>query len=306
MPHPRGHHVRSLDLVDTFVMVDWSAASTPGRPGGQRDGLWAAVAEPGHAPTVTAFRTRLEVRDHLRTTLTSLLLQGRRVLCGVDVAFGYPAGTARALGMADDEPPWRWTWSLLHRLVRDGPDGRNNRFAVADELNRRVPDGPGPFWGRPAGQSATALATTKGSYPLAGLAEFRATERHLRRQGHHPKSVWQLLGAGAVGGQSLTAIPVLAALRHHRDLRDVCRVWPFEPIDDARLVLAEVYPSLLAVDTALHPVRDAAQVLALARRYRGLAAGGELPGILALPTLDEAVTAQVRVEEGWVLPVSTP
>ena len=79
-------------------------------------------------------------------------------MIGCDFAYGYPRGFASALGVTTGAGAWSAVWQLLHDLAFaptvGGGDANNalDRFAVADELNRRFSvrhGGPGPFWGRP-------------------------------------------------------------------------------------------------------------------------------------------------------------
>jgi molybdopterin molybdotransferase len=100
-----------------------------------------------------------------------------------------------------------------------------------------------------------------------------------------PKSVWQLAGAGAVGAQALTGVPVLARLRDAHPGR--VAVWPFEDCGAAEVVLAEVYPSLLgdvvAQDVVQGVVPDEAQVRRLARALWELSQDGALAALMAGP-----------------------
>jgi hypothetical protein len=321
-----------MGLFDAIVTVDWSAANRPGPAGGAPNGIWVAVAVDDRPCEVAPHATRAAAATALRDRLVALAQQGRRALVGVDVAFGYPAGTAAALGCPGDVPPWRAVWDLLAARITDDAANRSNRFAVAAALNARVtgpPGGgrasdaglrhrerPGPFWGVPARQAVPGvLVPRKPALPFAlpgggALAEHRATERALRAHRHHPKSVWQLYGAGSVGSQSLLGIPRLAALRDDPALAPISAVWPFETgftADPAAgrpaIVHAEVYPSLVDPDPALHPVHDARQVLALADALRRADAAGDLASLLAganVPTGDRAVAV---AEEGWILGV---
>ena len=300
--------------ADAFVMVDWSAASTRGPTEGGANGLWAAIGEPDRADRVVAFRTRAEAARWMEEELGRLTADGRRVLCGIDAAFGYPAGTAAALGMPAAEDPWTWMRTLLAELITDDDRNVNNRYVVADQLNARIGAEEGPFWGRPETQSLPHLHPTKPSYPVATphawpLAELRHAERHWRERGHQPKSVWQVAYAGSVGGQTLVALPVIHRLRQVFDELQLL-VWPFDTgYDTGRfpspgVVVAEVYPSLLPHDPSLHPVRDAAQVLALVAAYRRMAQDGSLLTAIGPPDLSAlAITATVQ-EEGWILPVT--
>jgi precorrin-8X/cobalt-precorrin-8 methylmutase len=234
-----------------------------------------------------------------------------RTLIGIDVALGYPVGTADAFGLADPigEPPWRRMWTALAAAIVDDDRNRNNRFEVAARLNRAAGPGAGPFWGRPAGSwvdglEATKPATTRRSPP----AELRATELALRAVGRRPMSVWQLMGAGSVGSQTLTAIPVLERLVADGGGR--VRVWPFatglaapatQPGD---VVVAEVWPT--AFDPPMPPgtVRDAAQVCHVAVALAAADGDGRLRSWF---TPRPADAATVVAEEGWVLgPVERP
>ena len=138
----------------------------------------------------------------------------------------------------------------------------------------RVCPAPGPFWGTGdrKGHSQISHGRSRGQTPLT--REWRVVERAPWAKG--AKSCRQLSGAGSVGGQVLTGLPALWRLR--RELG--AAVWPFdtglEP-PDAPLVLAEVYPSLLAAAVraeAGDEIVDRVQVRVLARALAALDAGG--------------------------------
>jgi precorrin-8X/cobalt-precorrin-8 methylmutase len=275
-------------VFDDVVIVDWSAASTP-RLG--RDSIWI-----GHASATASEPLNVATRGQaLRVVgdrLVDLIRQGRRVLIGFDFPYGYPRGTAEQIGLSGergDEPPWLRIWNELASLVTDGPTNANNRFEVAAELNRRG----ACFWGRPATSNAEVPPTKQ---PFT-LPEFRATEQRLRSQARHPKSVWQLSGAGSVGSQALLGIPIVRALRFDERLADVSRVWPFETgfafPRDVQVVHAEIWPGVVQSDATAHAIADARQVLTLARHFHE---HGE-------PELFSAGAGDVEaaVEEGWIL-----
>ncbi|CAN5448869.1 hypothetical protein BH23ACT9_BH23ACT9_20450 [soil metagenome] len=311
--------VQHAPRFDAFVMVDWSAASSPGREGGQPNGIWVATGAPGRPDEVRPFRTRADATAWLIATCARLADEGRRVLLGVDFSFGYPAGTAAALGAPPRATPWRWMWDLLALEVADDAANDNDRFSAASDLNARMDAGSGPFWGHPPTRLHADLAPTKGAYPVSvrgrsELAEFRRTELALRERGHHPKSVWQLSGAGAVGSQSLLGIPRLRQIRRAASLSTRCTVWPLETgfadplegLEGGRVVVAEVYPSMIEPAEGSHPVRDAAQVLALVAAYRAMADSGALAAAFAGPTASGADVASLVDEEGWILDVVAP
>jgi hypothetical protein len=108
-------------------------------------------------------------------------------------------------------------------------------------------------------------------------------------------------GSNSVGGQALVGIPHVARLR--QALPDA-RVWPFEtgarlpPRADARIVLAEVYPSLFHVRQHGREVHDRLQVTATAIAFARMDADGLLGKLFAVPRMDAALH-----EEGWILGV---
>lgn len=295
-------------LFDVVVVVDWSAASRPRRG---RDSIWLATLDVRSARFHLANPpTRAEAARALRGALQAAA--GRRVLVGLDVALGFPAGFAAAARLPG-EPRWAAAWDHLARVVNQADDNANNRFAVADELNRRVGDGPGPFWGCPPSAATAALSPYRApGFPhVAGravLAEYRRTEVALRAAGRRVASVWQLLGAGSVGSQTLTAIPVVHRLLHDPSLARRSSVWPFTTGFDAdptagqldAVVYAEVWPGVVAPPPGLHPVRDAAQVVTLARHLASLDRRGDL-GAWFEPALDHETEELARAEEGWIL-----
>lgn len=292
-------------VFDTYVAVDWSARAT--RATGA-DSIWIAVLDEPGAPILVNPATRLAAEAHLRTCLAER--SDRRVLIGIDVALGYPAGTAAAFGPPADEAPWRATWRRIAELIVDDEHNANNRFEVAAALNRAIGGGPGPFWGCPAGRRYDGLAPTKPS--TLPLAEFRASERALRAAGRRPMSVWQLAGTGSVGGQTLTAIPILERLLiEHADTA----VWPFTTglavpsVAPGGVVLAEVWPTAFDPPTAAGEPRDAVQVRHVVERLREADRDGSLERWCApaVDELDEAEVVAVVGEEGWVLgPVGRP
>lgn len=238
-----------MPRFDRIVVLDWSAA---GRPTRGADSIWIGddrglLANPP---------TRMEAH-HL---LQGLAEPGTRLLIGADFAFGHPSGLARQItGRADALALWD------HLDAQHSDDARNcsNYRDVAAGLNRAL-DAP-VFWGDGRRLPTPDLPRLRPP-PHPDLKPHRVTETPAPG-GPRPKSPFQLAGAGAVGAQSLTGIPWLNRLRQ----RAGTAVWPFQPWQDAELVLAEVYPSMLGrLDVAGWPCLDAAQVGLLARTLRAL------------------------------------
>ncbi len=285
-------------MFDRFVVVDWSANSTP-KLG--RDSIWIGQLDSSGVESVTNLPTRRSAE-----LLLIELLDGEQdttTLVGVDVSLGYPAGTAAALGAVGT--PWSAMWALLTRCIVDDDRNANNRFAVAAELNRQLTGTASPFWGCPPSRAGEHLTSTKPpDWPALGA--FRGTEEVLRAQGRRPFSSWQLLGAGAVGSQSLLGIPMLERFR--RRFGERLHVWPFTTgfrppvLDRGAIVVAEVWPSMHDLGDHDGSVRDAAQVSATARWLADGDASGGLDDLFS-PQLAPAVEADAVVEEGWVLGV---
>jgi molybdopterin-guanine dinucleotide biosynthesis adapter protein len=272
-----------LHRFDTVITVDWSASGQPSPARPSPDAIWLGVARTGGAEATSYHRTRAGAERALTEMLEDEAAQGRRVLVGFDFPMGYPAGFAQRLtGDPSAKAVWRW----LAARIEDGPSNRNNRFALSASINLAF--GGGPFWGRPAGLDLAGLSARKTvDYPALGLAERRLVERMVPRA----QPVWKLFTTGSVGSQALMGLPMI----HRLAQRPGTTVWPFDPsLGD--VVLAEVYPSLLAPAVAVEPgIKDAVQVRLLSRAVLALSEQGRLSPLFGTPG------APVTTEEGWIL-----
>jgi len=222
---------------------------------------------------------------------------------------GYPRGTAQRLGLGGT--PWRAMWDRIADMMRDGANNANNRFAMASELNRELTGEPFPFWGCPAATDAQPgydhLQSTRLRQHLpSDLPSHRLVEQRLPSA----QPVWKLYGTGSVGGQALTGIPRVRSLRDDPDLAQVTRIWPFETgfaLSEARVIITEIYPSLVVCPPLASYPKDAAQVVAVAEHYATLDEAGALDSYFAggkdLAALERRDAAR---EEGWVLGVTEP
>ena len=137
-----------------------------------RDSIWICRRCGDHETLVNP-PTRHAAKALLAEWLMAAQASDERVLVGFDFPLGYPAGFAARLGLSG--PPWRAVWDEIAGLITDDERNRNNRFDVADALNRRVSGGGFPFWGCPAGAgqnlsrpaSITAVTIAKG-WPSVG------------------------------------------------------------------------------------------------------------------------------------------
>lgn len=275
-----------MTAPDLVAVVDWSASSAKPRTRPQADAIWIGIA------SASGVETRYLPSRHIAEQAILALVDrcetdGQRLLLGFDFPMGYPQGfAARLTGQAHAPAVWEW----LAHAIEDGPDNRNNRFAVADEINRRLGP-PGPFWGRPASQPHPHLPPTKTvDYAALGLAERRLVERLVPSA----QPVWKLYTTGAVGSQALMGLPLI----HRLSQRPGVAVWPFA-MQDAPVTVAEIYPSLLApavrAASTSGTIKDEIQVRLLSRALHALGRAGALAPLLSAPP------PEAQREEGWIL-----
>ena len=279
-----------MALFEGYLAVDWSANGKPKRG---RDSIWLAMRGWGETAEPENHATRAEAVARIEGLLGRATEAGRRLLCGFDFPFGYPAGTARMLTGRDG---WEGVWSRIAAVVEDGPDNANNRFDAAAALNAAFA-GDGPFWGNGLKRDVPGLPRRKPSgWGSGGLPPNR---RHAESTVRRAQEVWKLIGAGSVGGQALTGIAALEGLRR----RTGAKIWPFETLGEGRAhVLAEIYPSLIEPDPGPE-VKDARQVRAVAAALRRLDAEEALARHLSAP---REMPAVVRAEEASILGMHDP
>ncbi len=226
-------------------------------------------------------RNRVFAEQAICDLIDTELAAGRRLCIGFDFPFGYPKGFARALTGGDD-PLVLWDW--FEARIEDAPNA-NNRFDLAASINAMFP-GTGPYWFNGLRRDIPDL-TRKDMRVDHGMIERRVCEAQTKGA----FTCWQLGGGGAVGGQVLTGLPVLARLR--RRYPKAISVWPFQPLETP-VALIEIWPGLInkAVKRAeaRGGIRDAHQVQLLARALSRLASD-ELTQMLAVDA----------PEEGWIM-----
>ncbi|WP_108835562.1 gephyrin-like molybdotransferase Glp [Tateyamaria sp. Alg231-49] len=269
---------------DRVIVVDWSASKAPSPKVPSADAIWIAV-QAGGQTTCTYHRTRADAMATLCAEFDAAILAGQRVLAGFDFPFGYPAGFARAVTGTSDPLA---LWGNLAKWIKDADDNANNRFEVAGDLNRLFP-GVGPFWGCPAAIADDVLPAKGSARHGHGMTERRKIETLIASA----QPCWKLYTTGSVGSQALLGIARLQGLRERYGA--ALSVAPFEA-PDTPIVLAEVYPSLLAAEIAarqgVDEIKDRAQVRVTAQALAGV------PGEQMDVMLREGDT-----EEGWILGV---
>ena len=321
-PAAHGSSDATQHLFDRYVMVDWSAASSP-RLG--RDSIWIAERTPYSGATDPV---NIPTRAAAMAALTDLVTTtgDERVLIGFDFTFGYPTGTADLIIGGEPGATWADVWRWMAEHIADDENNRNDRFNVAAQLNADIENRTGiaPFWGYPGRERSDALSRTRPSIwsgeatatrvraTASGFAahEYRIAEERVRARGYRPFPAWQLAYPGSVGSQMMLGMHHLERWRHDARLENRVQVWPFDTgvgvasgaVDPGTVLVAEVWPSMFDVDRARHKVLDAAQVLTVV----DLLAAADANGILAnwfAPGLTEQERTRVLTEEGWTLGV---
>lgn len=297
-------------LFDSYVMVDWSAAS---KPATGADSIWIGALTPDSRLKL-AFKasnppTRAKALEELSDLLGRCLKRGDRVLLGVDFPLGFPAGTSAALKLKGEQP-WRAIRDFLLKEMKDKPDNANNRFALAARMNRLISEGPFPFWGCSKKDELTTLAIKKvREHGPKDIAEFRVTEDNVAETRKlRPQPVWKIAYAGAVGGQTLTGVPAIERLR---EKFPALKIWPFElplakldneGLADTRILVAEIYPQLVATQVGASEIKDEAQVRTIAEWFAERDANGKLAQLFAAEAkLTDEQKLSVTQEEGWIL-----
>lgn len=290
-------------LFDTHVVVDWSARSKPSPKRPTKDAIWWAMARDGKVRRPQYCRTRQEAVKGLRKLLTDEMKAKRRVLVGFDFPFGYPKGVAERLtGRVSAFGVWDW----LACRIEDRADNGNNRYAVAEEINRHFP-GVGPCWGRPANWPYPDVPTRARDRTCQ---EPHPLERRISdKRADGAKTLWQLAYAGSVGSQALLGIAALARLIRCPGVEDHVSVWPLGTglrLPDSPIVFAEVYPSLIREAVVARRERgeilDRAQVRINALAFSRLDSNGELLALFGgAPNLTLEERRIVEVEEAWML-----
>jgi hypothetical protein len=300
------HAKGGVRAFDAYFMVDWSSSSSPVRG---NDSIWIARGA-WQGPLFSAgapinVSTRVEAIALLTAQLTQWVAEEKRVLVGLDFAFGYPSGFAAALGLPASAQPWRAIHEYFAANVTDSPTNAHNRDAFAEACNSKI-GAPGPFWGCSGPGSATLTKQRVGhfTFPHQGLAEWRLTDLEARRQ-VTTQSVWKLNCGVSVGGQTILGVKHL----EHLAKATGAHRWPFEGWSTPSapgVCLAEIFPSLILYpewESHYRAHRDRTQVQSCLRRAAERDNAGMLQADFAAPVqrLDSSRLARVQAEEGWIL-----
>lgn len=306
-----------MPIFDGYLMVDWSASSTP-KTG--RDSIWIAWgrSDDDRPPQTANLPTRTKAREFVENLLSEAVARKLRVLVGFDFAYSYPRGFATWLKVDEGRDSWRRVWAAITAEILDDENGipnANNRFRAAARLNEQigVPSFIGPFWSCPEDKRSNFLYPTKpdfNSLPEAQrVGEYRRTELQLQKEKRTTiQSAWKLYTSGSVGSQALLGIPVVSSLVEK--FAEHSQVWPFQtgftpPLSSTpgpMILHAEIWPGILGSvpEATCFACRDEAQVFALVEAFRRLDQQDQIGGLFTpnLPDPEERALAQ---EEGWIL-----
>jgi len=276
-----------VSLFDTILVADWSGGKRSGlKP--KKDAIWLGLTRDGVAQEPVYCRSRLEAERRIVALIGEEEAAGRRLLCAFDFPFGYPKGFAQHV-TGSDNPYAVWDW--LETRITDAEDGTNNRFDVAETLNNLF-EGEGPFWGKSHKNKWPALPYVKSGIRFDPVAEKRQCDAVSKAS----SSCFQLFFNPTVGSQQLMGLPMLNRLRRLSGVK----VWPFDAVGDAPVVLAEIWPGLIerSVKETLaqegpDAIRDRVQVRLLADALARLPAADLAAHMLDLP--------DAASEEAWIL-----
>lgn len=291
-------------LFNAYIAVDWSAAS---KAGIGADSVMIGVLKRDVRFRLTfesfAPATRAEGEKRLAAILDDLKKRGEKAFVGFEFPLGFPRGLAEGLKLPG--PPWSAVWAQLDKMVKDKADNTNNRFAVGSEINRRLTNGPFPFWGCPPRDTLTTLQPKKQrEHGADETPEFRQTD--LAAKGASP---WKLYYAGAVGGHAILGIPMVRRLKTARG--EAMKVWPFETgfqaltpadLEGIELLAAELGPDTRTAAPAPGETKEVARIRAVVERIAKLDDAGKLGAAFAPPkNLAADFVELAATEEGWGL-----
>ena len=269
-----------MSIFDNYIAVDWSANSSP-KSG--TDSIWIAWLSKTRNVQLFNPKTRMEALKLLKSCLKN---SDGRVLVGFDFPFGYPKRFSDMLGYLN----WLDLWSNFSKFIKDFKDNKNNRFEAAGYLNSQF-SANGPFWGHPAPNNGRY-----GELPYKkpiGYGVYLPPEKRIIEQALvKAKTVWQLNGAGCVGGQALLGIPVLYDLKQSLS----SSIWPFEK-KMSKVVFAEIYPSIFPLEHS-EIIKDASQVKTVVNNFYNLDLHKKLEHLMSVPMY---LNKEILNYEGWIL-----
>ncbi|MDA8197541.1 MAG: hypothetical protein M0019_10120 [Actinomycetota bacterium] len=208
-------------------------------------------------PNLKVSTVNIATRRQLEEAIEKILLSvgdSTKVRIGFDFSLGFPEKIAlrlakkfdssrQLIGSSANRSIASFIIDEIGAQVQDGQDNSNNRFAVASDLNKLL--GMNYFWGLPTSVDAevSELDVERKKRPLDTDLEYRIVERKLMiEQGLRPSSIRQLVGAGAVGGQSILGMANISRLIRRIGSERVS-LWPFDS-SSRKVTIFEIWPTL--------------------------------------------------------------
>jgi hypothetical protein len=246
-----------------YIAVDWSGAK-----GSNLKGLQVAMCKQGRSvphlvlPPDQRAWTRQQVWDYVLTRGAR-----RRVFAVFDMGIG--------LTYADEQ-------TYFPGLLR-APNTIRRLWKAIDEAACDATD----FYGGPAASPPSPYApyfNVPGHHGARfTMVRHRTTETYCRAW-TRPSSVFNGVGAGSVGMGSLAGMRLMHYIKKTKP--DVA-IWPFDAIDNARIVVAEMFPRLYVKQAGLNP-QHWREPDFLPRVLRYFACRGPFP---AAPTTEDEMDA---------------
>jgi len=196
------------------------------------------------------------------------------VLAGFDFGFAYPFDDCYTYFPGIDPRPSDAVslWAMIDHWSGDASD----------------------FYGGLAAQPPSPIAPFFNVHHNRGAwfsnRRLRLTERVCPTR---PSCMFNGVGPASVGVGSLAGMRMLHHMKQRRDVR--IAIWPFDPIDDAELVVVEIFPRLYARTTSIRHRASQTE-----DEYDALISAAALRSMCRKPSIWNATG-----NEGWIFGVTT-
>ncbi len=286
-----------MSQFDRFLAIDWSGAM-----GERQRGIQIAYLDRTQGSDPVLLRlpdSKNWGRVVVKNLIAKLARADQRTLVGLDFSFAVP--------WPEDEGPLPDTNAQLSTI--------NDLWELVDNASGGEPH----FY---AGPVVRSMDSPFAPYILCDRYrgnDFRFDRYRYCEQLLSPKpaSIYHCMGAKQVGPGSFAGMRMFHALRGMNDPR--IAIWPFDPIDNANVVLCEAYPSLYF---QMARVKRAADAETIRHTLDYFGAGGppqmtiqdEVDAVIAVAALrtlsfePELFTEPYKVlqsqKEGWIFGVT--
>jgi hypothetical protein len=210
---------------DCFVGIDWSGDKKT-----WQKGLKIAVATPGSSPPKLVSGPGPKGRWS-RTTAAGFLgelVNQKRVLVGLDFAFGFPPLPQSMANLLLD-------WQYVEEFCGSDNNFYGGRFfRDANAPHSKFVNSP---WIPKDCYSANHLRTTE--------------QAAKQTKGATPQSIFNACGPAQVGPSSISGMRTLLNLRHLHGQK--LSIWPFDELYDSKSIIVEVFPRYFPLSRNLSP-----------------------------------------------------